>query len=1033
MIKICHPDLSADGAWRYKMHPNIIKMYKERYNEFLLCLKKDIYPDTTPLSATFACTDEPVKFTDRLTLEYKEIKQGEVWGSKWQSAWFNFTVEVPERFANKELCLRIHTGGEALLFDDAGEPVYALTGFSVYDANFYRDRYVIGKKTPGTKLNYWIEGAANGLFGVILPDGRDLKPLHKHGDFAPKIQRMELSVFDREVWELMIDMTVMESMMDVSTCDTRRGMRMLYEINKAIDIYNYNPANAAKTRQYLAEKVFSFPAASTAMTVTCVGHAHIDVGWFWPVRESIRKVARTFSTQLALMEKYPDYIFGASQAELYMMVKENYPALFERIKEKVREGRWEIQGGMWVEADCNLISGESMIRQFLYGKNFFMDEFGYEVRNLWIPDVFGYSASMPQIIKKSGCDYFLTQKISWSEVNKFPHNTFRWRGIDGSEVLTHFPPEDSYNALCTPKQRINAENNFKENMFLDEFISLTGIGDGGGGPSEEWLSRNERMKNWDGCPKARYGTAAGYFDRLAKHMDELPYWDGELYLEMHRGTLTTQAAVKKGNRYCEQALTALEFFASCGDLNDYPTAVIAKSYRDLLRNQFHDILPGSSIKLVYDRTLKEYAETLENCKTEMNRVAAKLFEIAPDCATVVNTLSVPWKGILDLPSGWQGFDVEGAEAVNRNQIRISVPPGSFTVLKKGAAKTCSRSKLTEPVLENELIRYTFALDGSLLSVYDKTCSRELMAQPGNIMALYKDLPPVYDAWETEIYYKRNEIGTMQGEWLGGSSDHVAAELNFVFKSEKSTMNQTIRLRPDSKRLDFITSVDWHEDHLMLRTEFPTVIRGRAFFDIQYGQYERATHDNTSWDEAKYEVCGQKYADLSCSDFGMAILNDCKYGYRIKDGNISLSLLRSPKYPDFEADMGKHSFVYSLYPHEGDLSESEVCSEAAALNRTPFIAEGFAAPAAFDFPCRIKGEGVSLEIVKKAEKSNARIVRLVEYKGRFSKAELQFGKKIKKVSYTNLIEWESGDELPLLDQCTNITLKPYEIITLKLEA
>ena len=247
------------------------------------------------------------------------------------------------------------------------------------------------------------------------------------------------------------------------------------------------------------------------------------------------------------------------------------------------------------------------------------------------------------------------------------------------------------------------------------------------------------------------------------------------------------------------------------------------------------------------------------------------------------------------------------------------------------------------------------------------------------------------------------------------------------------MNQTIRLRPDSKRLDFITNVDWHEDHLMLRTEFPTVIRGRAIFDIQYGQYERTTHDNTSWDEAKYEVCGQKYADLSCSDFGMAILNDCKYGYRIKDGNISLSLLRSPKHPDFEADMGKHSFVYSLYPHEGDLTASNVCAEAAAINRTPFIAEGFAAPEAFDFPCWIKGEGVSLEIVKKAEKSNARIVRLVEYKGRFSKAELQFGKKIKKVSYTNLIEWENGEELPLSGQCANLTLKPYEIVTLKLEA
>ena len=1015
------------------MHPNIIEMYKERYREFLILLKRDIYPDSVPLHAEFACTDEPVKFADRLDLEYKEIRQGEVWGHEWQSAWFNFTAEVPENFADKELCLRIHSGGEGLLFDKDGNPVYALTGFSIYDANFYRDRYVIGRKKAGEKLNYWLEGAANGLFGILLPDFHELKPAKKHGTFAPAMQRMELAVFNREAWKLMIDVTVMESMMEVETCETRRGMRMLYCLNKAIDIYNYDPANAQAARRYLADEVFSKTAASSAMTVTCVGHAHIDVGWMWPVRESIRKAARTFSTQLALMDKYNDFVFGASQAELYMMVKENYPALYERIREKVREGRWEIQGGMWVEADCNLISGESMVRQFLYGKNFFMDEFGVDVRNLWIPDVFGYSASMPQIIKKSGCDYFLTQKISWSRINKFPHNTFIWRGIDGTEVLTHFPPEDSYNAVCTPEQRVRAENRFRENAFVDEFMSLVGIGDGGGGPSEEWLERNERMRNWDGCPKARYGTAAGFFDRLAKHADELPCWDGELYLEMHRGTLTTQAATKKGNRYCEQTLAALEFFASCGDLKDYPSKFIADSYRDLLRNQFHDILPGSSIKMVYDRTLSEYAATLNGCQKEMADIAGRLFEVSEDCCTIVNTLSVPWSGIIELPAKWCGHDVAGAEAVNGKSVRVNVPANSFYVIKKGDKKSFERKTLSEPVLENDFVRYEFAVDGSLISVYDKVGKRELLAKPGNIMAFYKDLPPVYDAWEMDIYYKRNQIGVMRGEWLGGNTDEVSSELNFVFKSEKSVMSQKVILRPDSARLDFATHVDWHEDHILLRTEFPTVIRGRAFFDIQYGQIERTTHNNTSWDEAQFEVCGQRYADLSCRDYGLALLNDCKYGYRVKDGNISMTLLRAPKHPDYEADLGGHDFVYSLYPHQGDIADSSVCQEAAILNRRPYMAEGFAAPANFDFPCRIESDGVSLEIVKKAEKSDARIVRLVEFKGRHSKAELIFGKSVRRVSRTNLIEWENGAEIKLDGGRAEITLAPYEILTLKLES
>ena len=1016
-----------------QMEPNVIKMYQERFTEFLHVLKNDIYPESVPFQTKFSCTDHPVPWSERLDLEYKEIKKGEVWAKEWQSAWFNFSVEVPEEFTDKELCLRVHTGSEALLFDDDGNPIFAFTGYTIFDSHFYRDRMIIGKKEPGTKLNYWAEAAAYSINGIYLPDYRDQKPQHKHGFYPPEMRHMELSVFNSEVWKLMIDLTVMENMMNVETCETRRGMRLLYEINQAIDIYNFNSANAEKTRKYLAEKVFSKGATSTAMDVTCVGHAHIDVGWLWPVAESIRKAARTFSTQLANMERYPDYIFGASQAELYMMIKENYPVLYERIREKVKEGRWEIQGGMWVEADCNLISGESMIRQFLYGKNFFMDEFGYEVRNLWIPDVFGYSASMPQIIKKSGCDYFLTQKISWSRINKFPHNTFRWRGIDGTEVLTHFPPENTYNALCTPQQRVEAENRLKENAYLDEFMSLFGIGDGGAGPSEEHLERNERMRNWDGCPKVRYGTAAGFFERLSAHESKLPYWDGELYLEMHRGTLTTQGATKRGNRYCEQALAALEFFASCADIKDYPVKMIAESYRNLLRNQFHDILPGSSIKKVYDRTEKEYAETLVNCKKEMGKIAARLFETAPDCCTIVNTLSVPWSGILTLPETWQGYEVIGAEACNGKEIRVKVPPTSFTVIKKGAKKDYSKKTLDAPILENEFVRYEFAKDGALLSVYDKKAKREFLAGRGNVMEMYHDIPPVFDAWEVEIYYKRNKISVMQGEWLSGTEDQVSAELNFVYRSEKSVMTQRVVLRPDSARLDFVTHVDWKENHVFLRTGFPTVIRGRAFFDIQYGQIERAIHDNTSWDEAKFEVCGQRYADLSSRDFGLALLNDCKYGYQIKDGNISLSLLRSPKFPDYEADMCEHDFTYSLLPHEGDLENSSVIAEAAMLNRVPYLAEASAVPENFDFPCRINSNGVSLEIIKKAEKDDSRIIRLVELKGRISSAQLQFAKDVKKVSHTNMIEWERGEEVALHDGIAELTLKPYEIVTLRLES
>ena len=331
-------------------------------------------------------------------------------------------------------------------------------------------------------------------------------------------------------------------------------------------------------RTFLAEKPFQ-KAQFSALSVCAVGHSHIDVGYLWPVRESIRKAARTFASQLSLMDIYPDYIFGASQAILYQMVKENYPGLYQKIRRRVKEGRWEVQGGMWVEADCNLISGESIVRQFLHGKNFFRDEFGVEVKNLWLPDVYGYSGNMPQIIRKAGCDFFLTQKISWSQINQFPHNTFRWRGIDGTEVITHFPPENTYNALSDPARRIKAQNEYRENAFLNEFLSLFGIGNGGGGPTEEYVERELRMRNREGCPKSVFGRADNFFERLAKQEKKLPVWTGELYLEFHRGTLTSQARTKHGNRRCEQALATLEFMASSLPLEEYPGKTLDHAWK----------------------------------------------------------------------------------------------------------------------------------------------------------------------------------------------------------------------------------------------------------------------------------------------------------------------------------------------------------------------------------------------------------------------------------------------------------------------
>ena len=1012
------------------MHEKVFDQYKLRVKKCIESLEFVQYTESVQLEAVIAVTDNPVPYDQRLDLEYEPIECGETWGETWQSAWLLVRTIVPKSFDGKELCLRINVGGEALVFDAEGCPAYSLTGMSVFSNLYSKERMVIGRFAAGAEIEYWIECAANGLFGVELPVPPNMNPIYRNGHLDATISHLELCVFDRAMWNFIWDIKFCFNLLEAFDWHDYRAQRLLNALNLAVDAYNYEPANAAKASKVLKEKVFANAAASTALSVCTIGHAHIDVGWLWPVRESIRKAARTFSSQITLMEKYPDYTFGASQAVLYRMVRDNYPKLYEKMKARISEGRWEVQGGMWVEADANIISGESMVRQFLHGKNYFKDEFGVEVRNLWLPDVFGYSAAMPQIIKKSGCDYFLTQKISWSQINHFPHNTFKWRGIDGTEVLTHFPPENSYNSWAMPQGRIAAQNRFEENGYLEEFMSLIGIGDGGGGPSEDFVEYEHRNGNVDGCPKSRFGRADEFFNRLEKHSDELPVWNGELYLEMHRGTLTTQSRTKRNNRKCEQALTALEFLASSLPYSEYPN--IDELWKTLLTNQFHDILPGSSIGLVYETTEKEHAEILATVEKEMARAAGILFQKDSDSAVLVNSLSYPWTGLLPLPDGWTdcGAAIDGKEIPVQTEngkayALVTVQQSSFTTIRRGG-RPAESAKMEACVLENELVRYEFAANGRLKRAFDKIAGREALCGDGNILYLEKDRPLCFEAWDVEVFRHRDLECEPEGELLSASKGPAFSVLRFAYKLPNSTIEQRVVLRNGSRRLDFETVVDWHERRKMLRVAFPAnVMAETATYDIQYGFIKRPTHANTSWDLAKFEVCGQRYADISCQDYGVALLNDCKYGYHVNDSTIELTLLRSPTHPHFDADQGHHIFTYSLLPHSGRLEESDVFQEAACLNRTPFMADGMAAdirPLAW-----LESDSATLEVVKKAEKENAHVLRINETRGRNVVALLHLNASGKLVR-TNLIEWERGEEIPIADGVATISLRPFEIAT-----
>ncbi len=991
--------------------------------------------DQRKFKAKFGWSKEPTRFDDRLSLDYKPINEGDPWGQKWESAWFHLQGEVPEDWEGKSVVADLDFSGEGLVHDGDGKVLQGITNASIWDPNFVRTRVPLFDSSNGSEhVELWVEAAANSLFGVFTDTDPEYDSPKRHGWFDAKVESMRFGIFDEDLWHLYLDARILLGFIKRLDEGSVRRSRAILALNNCINTFCDDRSNVDEARHSLKEELEK-PASASDLSVSAIGHAHIDTGWLWPVRETIRKSARTFATQLSIIEKYPDYIFGASQPQHYQFMKDQYPDLYDRIKGAVKTGNWEVQGGMWVEADCNLISGESMVRQLLIGKNFFKDEFDIEVDNLWLPDVFGYSAALPQILKRAGVNYFLTQKLSWSQFNDFPHHTFNWRGIDGTEILTHFPPENTYNSELDTEFLLPAQKGFKEKDKLNEFISLFGVGDGGGGPKPENVELGRRMSDLENSPRVRFDTAKNFFDRLDKHKDDVETWVGELYLELHRGTLTTHGLVKRQNRKLEWKLRSVEMLWSCLSYEDYPTKDLDGLWKTVLINQFHDIIPGSSINLVYQTTHAEYEKVHQECDRLMNESARMLFKEDPVSFVLANTLSYIWKGAIKIPESFEGYELLGPnddtvplqKTDEGVMASVDLDPLSFTTFKKGNTLTLDGQRSDTLLLENDLIKYEFDGKGSLISTYDKELEREFMSGPGNVLSLYEDRPNNWDAWDVDFFYRDALIETAEvTESLSISDGDVVKQVRFVFKIGHSTIEQIVSLNPHSKRLDFLTQVDWKENHKMLRVHFPVNIRSeQASFDIQYGHVRRNTHRNTSWDKAKFEVVGHKYADLSDHDNGVALLNDCKYGYMVHDDLLDLNLLRSPSNPDPDADKGSHTFTYSLLPHHNDLIHSNVISESSCLNQEPLLFEGMKSE--IDIPLKLIGDGLELSVLKKAEKEDAWILRVVETHGRVSSGSVQFNGE---VTECDLMEWNELGESQTIEGSLELTLDPFEIRTYK---
>ncbi len=1030
---LCHSERSFVNQKEIALN---IRRIEQFYNRMLPL----ILAETAPLEAVYACTAEPVPFAERLKLEYKPIRPGEVWGHFWESGWFRLNGTVPSSWRGKPLVAHLDLGGEALVFRPDGFIMQGVTNGSVFDTEFGRDIVRLSDSCAGgEKIELWVEGAANALFGMFCDLDPGPQSTNRYGYYDAKANSLKLAVFDTEMWQLTLDLKVLIGLIKTLPEASVRRARIIRAACEAINAYAKSNGDAAACRALL-KKELTKPAEASSLSVLAVGHAHIDTAWLWPVRESIRKCARTFSTQLDLIDRYPDYVFGASQAQHYAFVKQYYPGLYDRIKAAVKAGRWEIQGGMWVEADCNVTSGESLVRQILHGKNFFRDEFGVDVDNLWLPDVFGYSAALPQILQKSGIRYFLTQKLSWSQFNDFPHHTFHWEGIDGTRVLTHFPPEDTYNSQLWPESLVPAQARFHERDYIDEFISLFGVGDGGGGPKAEHIEIGRRQANLEGAPRVRFGTAKEFFHNLDQHKDKLPTWVGELYLELHRGTLTTQAFVKWANRRFEQKLRVVEMLWSCLPYDKYPQSEIDSVWKLLLLNQFHDIIPGSSISQVYRLARTQYLAELKKCDELVLRAAGQMFKREADAVTLFNPHHHPYVEPVRLPDAWQGSSVIGQAGRplpcqnESGQVvaLVDIPPYSFVTLRKGAPVATPHEQ-PSLVLENDRVRYEFSDQGTLLCCFDKDAQIEIVApdKPGNLLTLYDDHPNDWDAWDVDAFYRETPIENARitsVEYL--SAGEVRQGVKFSFAIGQSTIEQRVYLGAKSKRLDFETTVDWREKHRMLRVAFPVTVRAeQATFDIQYGYLKRATHENTSWEKAKFEVPAHRYADLSIADHGVALLNDSKYGYKVENGLLDLNLLRSPNYPDPDADQGEHHFVYSLLPHTGDLIHSDVMAEAAKVNQPVVIVDGYAAESNTT-PVRLTGHGLSMEVLKKAERESCWIVRVVETLGCTSHGTIDIAINGATLQETDLMEWTDGTTTPVTGPMA-LVLRPFEIRTYRI--
>lgn len=952
----------CEERWRYKksLFPHQL-FERERLEYQLSKLEDKLYSCIGTLNCTAYISKEPKPFEDRLKGKERQLVIGDKWAELvFDCAWMQIQGEIPQYDDKQELVFLVNVGGEGLVCDKNGVEKQGITCYaSDYDYTLglpIKQVVVAEGLYQGSKVDFWIDAAANDLFGKTKGQS--------------KLQRLEIAVINKETRALYYDLQVLLSAYDYSN-EADRNKQLLRDVKRALKNPSHVTEESAKNHRAVLARYLTEMNHEVTFEYSAIGHAHLDLAWLWPIRESKRKGARTFASQILNISRYPNYVFGASQAQLFSWLKDDYPMLYEKLKELAKGKNFEVQGATWVEMDSNLIGGESLIRQFFYGKQFFRDEFNQEMKILWLPDSFGYSPCLPQVMKLAGVPYFLTQKMSWNTVNKFPYHTFWWEGLDGSTALAHMLPESTYNSPVTAQKMTFGVRNYQEKAISHQAMMLFGIGDGGGGPGFEHIERAERLKDIKGLPKVKMEKSVELLEKLDDGETKYPLHRGELYLERHQGTYTTQSKNKWYNRKMEFALRNVELLTAIALALEIPIPMskdrIEEIWKEVLLYQFHDILPGSSIDRVYSESVEKYGVLLNEVECAIGQLAETIF--GSSCYMNLNA-----------------FDIEQLIEKDGDWFWLKVP-------QVGAASIDSNKRITEfyaqasnDAIENDRIRIVFR-EGVIISLYDKTLCREfaVKADPMAVFSQYKD---VGDAWDIRPvrYQNSQKKAVLKCFSIQTSGAMAFADVEFVLG--KSTIKQRVSIVDGSNLVTIDIDVDCSQSSSMMRVAFPTTIYSdQCSFNVQFGHITRSTKESTSFEKAQYEVSGQKFVDLSSEAWGISLINDGKYGYRAKNNVIDVNLIRSPKKgPGSHIDQGHHHIKLALYTHAGSLS-SDTYEQAYRLNNPLIHVKGENPSPNYNAFIENSNSAIILEGVKVAEDGQGMILHLYNCENKENSTEI----------------------------------------------